>query len=126
MPLIYGEIVIVSEMLDPNGANPKDRPSVVVTPSCEIGAEGPFTVVAISTVLPGPIPDDHVALPWEPRGHPRTGLRTRCAAVVPWIQTVPAERIVRSIGTVPGRYLEEIAAKLAELRDRAQRPRPDL
>jgi mRNA-degrading endonuclease toxin of MazEF toxin-antitoxin module len=117
--LTYGQIVIVSAMLDPNGVNPKDRPSVVVTPSDEIQAEGPFTVIAISTLLPGPVPDDHVELPWEPRGHRRTGLRTRCAAVVPWIQTVPADRIVRSIGTVPGRHLELIAAKLAELRDRA-------
>ena len=119
MNLTYGQIVIVSAMLDPNGVNPKDRPSVVVTPSNEIRAEGPFTVIAISTLLPGPVPDDHVELPWEPRGHRRTSLRTRCAAVVPWIQTVPADRIVSSIGTVPGRHLELIAAKLAELRDRA-------
>ena len=119
MTLTYGQIVIVSDMLDPNGVNPEDRPSVVVTPSNEIQADGPFTVVAISTVLPGPVPDDHVALPWESRGHPRTGLRTRCAAVIPWIQTVPRERIVRAIGNVPGKHLEMIAAKLAELRDRA-------
>ena len=36
MTLTYGQIVIVSEMLDPNGVNPKDRPSVIVTPSNEI------------------------------------------------------------------------------------------
>jgi mRNA-degrading endonuclease toxin of MazEF toxin-antitoxin module len=117
--LTYGQIVIVSEMLDPNGVNPKDRPSVIVTPSNEIQAEGPFTVIAISTRLPGVVPDDHVALPSDPRGYPRTGLRNRCAVVIPWIQTVPAERIVRAIGLVPGRHLEMIAAKLAELRDRA-------
>jgi len=116
--LRYGQIVIVSGMADPNGVNHKDRPSVVVTPTNEILLDGPVVVVAISTLLPGPIPDDHVELPWDPRGHPRTGLRTRCAAVVPWIQEVPAARIIKSIGTVPGKQLETIAAKLVELRDR--------
>ena len=100
MVLRYGQIVIVSEMSDPNGANPKDRPSVVVTPTDEIAPDGPLVVVAISTLLPGPVPDDHVELPWDPRGHPRTGLRTRCAAVIPWIQKLPADRIIRSIGNV--------------------------
>jgi mRNA-degrading endonuclease toxin of MazEF toxin-antitoxin module len=115
--LRYGQIVIVSAMPDPNGVNLKDRPSVVVTPTDEIGPEGAVVVVAISTLPPGPVPVDHVELPWDPRGHLRTGLRTRCAAVVPWIQKVPAERIVRSIGAVPGKQLELIAAKLADLRD---------
>jgi hypothetical protein len=47
-------------MTDPNGVNPKDRPSVVVTPTDEIDPEGPIVVVAISTLLPGPAPDDCV------------------------------------------------------------------
>jgi mRNA-degrading endonuclease toxin of MazEF toxin-antitoxin module len=115
--LRYGQIVIVSEMLDPNRANPKDRPCVVVTPTDEIEPDGSIIVVAISTLLPGPAPDDSVELPWDPRKHPRTGLRSRCAAVTSWIEEVPGERIVRSIGAVPGKHLEAIAAKLAELRD---------
>jgi mRNA-degrading endonuclease toxin of MazEF toxin-antitoxin module len=116
--LRYGQIVIVSEMTDPNGVNPKDRPSVVVTLTDEIDPDGSIVVVAISTLLPGPVPDDHVELPWEPRGHPRTGLRTRCAAVIPWIQEIAPERILRPLGIVPGKQLKAIAAKLAELRDR--------
>ena len=118
MPLEYGQIVIVSEMTDPNGVNPNDRPSVVITPTDEIDPEGPVIVVAISTLLPGPAPEDCVELPWDPRRHPRTGLRTRCAAVVPWIQEAPIDRILGSIGIVPGKQLRTIAAKLAELRDR--------
>jgi PemK-like, MazF-like toxin of type II toxin-antitoxin system len=116
MPLHYGQIVIVSEMTDPNGVNPKDRPSVVVTPTNEIDPEGSIIVVAISTLLPGSAPDDCVELPWDPRRHPRTGLRTRCAAVIPWIQEVPIDRIIGSIGIVPGKQLVAIAAKLADLR----------
>jgi hypothetical protein len=101
--LHYGQIVIVSEMTDPNGVNPKDRPSVVVTPTDELDPDGPIIVVAISTLLPGITPEDHVELPWHLRGHPRTGLRTRCAAVTSWIQEVPTQRIIRSIGAVPGK-----------------------
>ena len=77
----------------------------------------PIVVVAISTLLPGPPPDDCVLLPWDARRHPRTGLRTRCAAVIPRIQEVPSERIIASIGTVPGKQLEVIAIRLAELSD---------
>jgi hypothetical protein len=118
VPLHYGQIVIVSEMTDPNGVNPKDRPSVVVTPRDEIDPEGSVIVVAVSTLLPGPVPDDCVELPWDPRRHPRTGLRTRCAAIIPWIQEVPIDRISRSIGIVPLVQLRAIAAKLVELKDR--------
>ena len=117
MPLHDGQIVIVSDMTDPNGVNPKDRPSVVVTPTDEIDPEGAVIVVAISTLLPGPAPDDCVELPWDPRGHPRTGLRTRFAAVIPWIQEISSERVIGSIGHVPGKQLSAIAAELAELRD---------
>ncbi len=117
MPLHYGQIVIVSQMTDPNGVNPKDRPSVVVTPTSEIDPDGSIIVVAISTLLPGPAPDDCVELPWDRRRHPRTGLRARCAAVIPWIQEVPTERIIGAIGIVPSKQLEAIATKLADLRD---------
>lgn len=58
MPLHYGQIVIVSEMTDPNGVNPKDRPSVIVTPTNDIHPEGSIIVVTISTLLPGSAPDD--------------------------------------------------------------------
>ena len=63
MPLSYGQIVIVSGMKDPNGLNPKDRPSVIVSPTTEIKADGTVFVVAISTLLPGLTPDDCVELP---------------------------------------------------------------
>ncbi len=43
----YGQIVIVSEMPDPNEVNPKDRPSVVVTPTDEIDPDGPIVVTSL-------------------------------------------------------------------------------
>jgi hypothetical protein len=43
--LHFGQIVIVSDMPDPDGVNPKDRPSVVVTPTDEIEPDGLIVVV---------------------------------------------------------------------------------
>ncbi len=111
----YGRIVVVADMLDPNGVNPKDRPAVVVTPSDELDAGGPVIVAAISTLRPGPVPEDHVPLPWHRQGHPRTGLKTNCAVVCRWLEKIDPSRIARVIGFVPGRKLEEIAATLARL-----------
>ena len=117
MALRYGQIAIISEMTDPNSVKPKDRPCVVVTPADEIDPLDQIIVIAISTLLPGPTPDDHVELPWNPRRHPRKGLRTPFAAVIPWIQGVHSGRILKKIGNVPGKQMESIAAKLAKLRD---------
>jgi hypothetical protein len=72
----YGQIVVVPNMVDPNGVNPKDRPVVVVSPPEEIVEGEPLRVVAITTLLPGPVPPHDVRWPWDRRGHPRTGLKT--------------------------------------------------
>jgi mRNA-degrading endonuclease toxin of MazEF toxin-antitoxin module len=55
-----GDIVIVRDLLDPNGVNPKDRPCVVVTRNDDLNAGAPIVVAAISTLLPGPQPPDTV------------------------------------------------------------------
>ncbi len=57
--LVYGSIVVVEGMVDPHGRNPKDRPCVVVTSPGD-APEGHQIVVAISTLLPDPLPDDYV------------------------------------------------------------------
>jgi len=59
----YGDIVLVSAMIDPQGRNPKDRPAVVVTRDDEIHEDGTLEVAAITTWLPDPLPEDHVLLP---------------------------------------------------------------
>ena len=48
----FGDIVLVSALLDPQGGNPKDRPCVVVTNPATPLPENRQLVVAISTVLP--------------------------------------------------------------------------
>ena len=84
--LQFGQIVW-TELADANGTR-KLRPAVVVTPTDQIVANGPLNVVAVTSRLPQPIPDDHVMLPWHQQGHPRTGLNRRCAAVCSWVARI--------------------------------------
>jgi mRNA-degrading endonuclease toxin of MazEF toxin-antitoxin module len=115
----FGEIVLVSELLDPHDRNPKDRPTVVVTPTADIDPTLPLQIVAITTFLPDPLPDDHVLLPFYHPRHPRTGLNKRCAAVCFWLARVEDSRVLRTIGFVPGRQMLEIEVVLARLKDEA-------
>ncbi len=110
----YGDIVLVSGLLDPQGRNPKDRPCVVVGDP-KAPAEGTLLVVAISTVLPDPLPDDYVPLPYHRPWHPRTGLNKRNAAVGRWVQEVERSRILRKVGIVPGKQLVALAEVLRRL-----------
>jgi hypothetical protein len=111
-----GDIVIVVDLLDPQGRNPKDRACVLVSSAEKIAAGGPLDVVAITTLLPDPLPFDHVPLPWHAGRHPRTGLNKRNAAVCSWLVEVEATRIVRTIGHAPGKHLLRIASVLQALR----------
>src|SRR4051794_35709921 len=108
----YGDIVIITNLLDPQGRNPKDRACVVVTVPDEIGEGAALEVVAITTLLPEPLPFNHVPLPWHAQGHPRTGLNKRNAAVCSWTAEVESSRVARVIGRVPGRHLLRIASIL--------------
>jgi mRNA-degrading endonuclease toxin of MazEF toxin-antitoxin module len=117
-----GEIVLVRDLLDPNGVNPKTRPCVVVTRAEDLEAGAPIVVVAITTLLPGPQPPDTVLMPYHPQGRGRTGLRTRCAAVPSWIEVVDPDRIDRTIGHGPPAQFAAIAEILHrfEEEDRAR------
>lgn len=111
----YGEIILISALLDPQERNPKDRPCVIVTPNADLDTGLPLQVVAITTFIPDPMPDDHVLLPWQPPHHPKTGLNKRNAAVCSWLARVAEDRVIRSVGFVPGKQLMEIAEILARL-----------
>jgi hypothetical protein len=111
-PFGYGDIVLVADLLDPNGVNPKDRPCVVVTDPKEPRPEGRHLVVAISTVVPTPMPPGYVLLPWYRPHHPITGLNRRAAAICPWIAEDAEDRILRKLGIVPDLQLLRIAAEL--------------
>ncbi len=107
-----GRIVWV-ELLDPQNRNRKCRPAVIVTPDAEIEADGEVWVVAISTRLDATPSEDRVELPWDHRGHPRTGLKERCAAVCTWMERVRVDKIQGCAGIVPGRQLLDILTRIA-------------
>jgi mRNA-degrading endonuclease toxin of MazEF toxin-antitoxin module len=109
--LCRGRIVWV-ELLDPQSRNPKCRPAVVLTPDADIRADGEVLVVAITTQLQEAPPEDQVELPWDRRGHPRTGLTERCSAVCTWTQKVSVASIQGYAGTVPGRQLLDIETRI--------------
>lgn len=104
--------MIVRDCPDPRGRNPKHRPCVVIAVPGEIETDGAFFVVAITTTLPDPLPDDHVELPWSRPRHPRTGLNEKNAAVCHWLVKIEASHILRRIGRVPNRQFDRIARLL--------------
>jgi mRNA-degrading endonuclease toxin of MazEF toxin-antitoxin module len=113
-PHAYGDIVVVADMLDPRGHYPKDRPCVIVTEP-GLTPEGWELVVAISTQLPDPLPDDYVLLPYMDPRHPRTGLNKRNAAIGGWVEVIEESRIIRKLGHVPGKQIKALTEILARL-----------
>jgi len=63
--------VIWAELQDANGIR-KVRPTVVVSPTPDIVAGKPVHVLAVTTRLPDPLPDDHDLLPWDRQGAVRS------------------------------------------------------
>jgi mRNA-degrading endonuclease toxin of MazEF toxin-antitoxin module len=120
--LCRGRIVWV-ELLDPQGRNPKCRPAVVVTPDTDIRDDGEVWVVAISTQLDEAPAEAQIQLPWDRRGHPRTKLKERCAAVCTWMEKVRVASIQESAGIVPGRQLLDILTRIM-LPDAPAEPTP--
>lgn len=106
----YGTIVIVSQLLDPQGRNPKDRRCIVLTPDAETpGPEGTIDVVAISSVVPDPLPPEFVHLPWQLPFHPVTRLIKPSVAVCSWCVAVEASRVIEARGKVPNKVMARIA-----------------
>ena len=110
-PIQFGQIVW-AELADAHGVR-KLRPAVVVTPTHRISAAGPLEVVAVTSRIPQPLPGDHVLLPWHPRGHPRTGLNRRCAAVCGWIARIVPGDIQNVAGLIPGPVLLDMLSRIA-------------
>jgi mRNA-degrading endonuclease toxin of MazEF toxin-antitoxin module len=108
--------IVWAELQDANGIR-KVRPAVVVTATADICAGKPLRLVAITTRLPNPIPDDHVLLPWDRQGKARSGLRRRCAAVASWQAEIELVDVQQVVGILPppviGALLTKITAILA-------------
>ena len=109
-PIRFGQI-IWTEIADANGIR-KARPVVVITPDDEIIPMGPLEVVAITSWLPDPLPDDHVLLPWHAQRHPRTGLNRKCAAVCSWSAKINENEVQSVVGMVPDPLMLIIMSKV--------------
>lgn len=107
--------LVWAEMADANGI-PKLRPAVIVTPSDRITPAAPLDIIAVTSRVPEPLPDDYVLLPWHAQGHPRTGLNRKCAAVCTWVARIRHTDIRDIAGVVPGAVILEILAKVTALR----------
>jgi mRNA-degrading endonuclease toxin of MazEF toxin-antitoxin module len=112
-PLQLGRIVW-AEIADANGI-PKLRPVVIVTSSDRITPTAPLDVIAVTSRVPEPLPNDHVLLQWHAQGHPRTGLNRKCAAVCTWVARIRHDDIRDVAGVVPGTVMLEILSKVTAL-----------
>jgi mRNA-degrading endonuclease toxin of MazEF toxin-antitoxin module len=104
--------IIWADISDANGII-KTRPAVIITPDDQITPGGIFQVVAITSTLTDPLPADQVLLPWHAQGHPRTGLKRKCAAVCSWMVNLSAKDVQSIAGRVPGPIFAQIAAKIS-------------
>lgn len=104
--------VIWAELEDANGFR-KVRPAVIVTPTADITAGKAVRVVAITTRLPTPLPDDHVSLPWDRQGKARSGLKRRCAAVTGWQAEILVGDVQQVVGILPPAVISQVLAKVA-------------
>lgn len=95
-----GRIVLV-EVLDPQGSNPKVRPVVILSSNEDIQSGDDIVGVCISSQLSDANSKFQVELPWHRDGHARTGLRKRSAAMCNWIVSFKAEQIKEQKGVVP-------------------------
>jgi mRNA-degrading endonuclease toxin of MazEF toxin-antitoxin module len=111
----YGQILLVAEILDPNGQNPKTRPVIVVTPDALIVEGGELFGVAVTGTSPDPLPDDAVKLPWHRNGHPKTGLDKPAVAACHWIVAIDPDRVVRRKGFFPAKQIKAIAEILSRI-----------
>ncbi len=104
--------IVWAEIADANGIY-KLRPAIVVTPSDRISSAESLHVVAITSRLSDPLPGDHVLLPWHPKGHPRTGLNRRCAAVCSWIAEINPSDVHEVGGITPGPVMVEVLRRIS-------------
>jgi len=104
--------VVWADFEDDNGYR-KVRPAVVVTPTAEIAPGKTIRLVAITTRLTVPLPNDHVVLPWDPQGRARSGLRRKCVAVASWQSAILVEDVQQVVGVLPPATMNELLTKIA-------------
>lgn len=87
-----GRIVFV-EVPDPQGQNIKVRPAVIISETSEIKPGESIVCVAVTGELPKKLTGEWVLLPYSNGGHPRTGLKKKCAAMCSWLIEITEDQI---------------------------------
>ena len=101
----------------------KRRPAIVITPTQDIAAGEVFSVVALTTKIPDPLPSNHVKIPWQRDGMTGTGLKKPTVAVCTWILPIRDYDIHQFGGVAPTRVMIEIA-KIINAREKPSEAEP--
>ena len=102
-------------MYDPQGANAKVRPLVVISPTHEISDTQPMAVVAITSAFSDPLNDDEIPLPHHPAGRAATGLRKPSVAKCTWQEAIRGGDVIEIKGFVSSKVLTRILVKVIQL-----------
>lgn len=105
-----GRIILVA-VADPQDRNVKIRPAVIISETSQIQADGRIACIAVTSSLPDKLPDDCILLPFQLGGQTRTGLRKRSAAMCSWPFETTEDKIVKYLGIVPPKILDEIIVR---------------
>ena len=102
--------VIWADVVDPQGRPAGEHAAIILTTKAEYAAGQPIKAVVISSKLHLGTPGAMVMMKHlkRERGHPRTGLTKKCAAMCNRIVSVEESDIRRYCGLIYGKDLEEI------------------
>jgi mRNA-degrading endonuclease toxin of MazEF toxin-antitoxin module len=112
MPILAQGAVVLVQVADPRGQNPKIRPAIVTSSNEDIQERRPLSLVAITSNVVEPLPENQLELPWDLAGKARSGLKKRSAAVCDWLVTVEQDHIERIIGHLPATLMVEVIRRL--------------
>lgn len=101
-----GRVLLVSQVSDKNGVNPKDRFIVLIRDYDE--ADPLVYGVAVTGTFDFPLPPTSVRLPYHRQGRCKTGLDQDCVADCTWIVVATPADIMKSSGFAPAIQLEAI------------------
>jgi hypothetical protein len=105
-----GTIVQASQVPDENGANPKDRPVLLLVDFLDTDADA--CGIAVSSTYPSPPPPASVPLPYQRQGNCQTGLSSPSVAVCDWPVVVGKADIIARLGTCPPLPFQAVLGQL--------------
>jgi len=99
-------------LVTPNRGDRKARPVVIVTETQDIFFDREIVCVAITTSPLSISSPDLVALPWDPHGRAKSGLRRMSWAVCSWLIALKPSELLEQIGWLPDHKTAAILEKL--------------